>query len=356
MSAAAAAILDGMPEARDLHLLDSGGQTVIFAGSRQLFRYPEDDTAMRNIAVAALRQLGYGGTAVAAVMGLTPNYVATLHQRALREGTAGLVREPGRPRETGEASWEQARAWRAAGVRDSEIARRLGVNQSTVLRRLGRAHVQEALPPAPQPQPAAAEPEAAGSGAAEPGGAAGTGPAGPGIRPQAAGLRPAAVSSRYAGAMLLHTFLARAGAGTVLAAAGGEPQDVALLTAVSMCFALGAATTEQFKHLAAAEAGPLAGLGALPGLRVLRPELAKIADGTDPLKLQQMFASAMLAADPVVSGVCYAGDHFVPYTGAKPVAKGWDNKRGRAGRGRADTHVTAHDGRAVCFVSGGRPA
>jgi hypothetical protein len=262
-------------------------------------------------------------------MRLTPNYVATLHQRALREGTAGLVREPGRPRETGEASWEQARAWRAAGVRDSEIARRLGVNQSTVLRRLGRAHVQEALPPAPQP--AAAE---------------------PGTRPQAGGPRPAAVSSRYAGAMLLHAFLARAGAGTVLAAAGGEPQDVALLTAVSMCFALGAATTEQFKHLAAAEAGPLAGLGALPGLRVLRPELAKIADGTDPLKLQQMFASAMLAADPVVSGVYYVDDHFVPYAGAKPVAKGWNNKRGRAERGRADTHVTAHDGRAVCFVSG----
>jgi len=152
--------------------------------------------------------------------------------------------------------------------------------------------------------------------------------------------------------MLLHAFFAQAGAGTVLAAAAGGPGDTLLLSAVSMCFALGAATTEQFKHLAAAEAGPLAGLGALPGLRVLRPELAKIADGTDPLKLQQMFASAMLAADPVVSGVYYADDHFVPYTGAKPVAKGWNNKRGRAERGRADTHVTAHDGRAVCFVSG----
>ena len=32
--------------------------------------------------------------------------------------------------------------------------------------------------------------------------------------------------------------------------------------------------TEQFKHLAAAEAGPLAGLSTLPGLRALRPELA----------------------------------------------------------------------------------
>ena len=87
MSAAAAAILDGMPDARDLHRLDSGGQTVIFAGSRQLFRYPEDDTAMRNIAVAVLRQLGFGGAAVAALTGLTPNYVATLHRRQTARGT-----------------------------------------------------------------------------------------------------------------------------------------------------------------------------------------------------------------------------------------------------------------------------
>jgi hypothetical protein len=65
-----------------------------------------------------------------------------------------------------------------------------------------------------------------------------------------------------------------------------------------------------------------------------------------------MFASAMLAADPVTSGVYYIDDHFVPYAGAKPVGKGWNNKRGKAEKGRADTHVTAHDGRAVCFVSG----
>jgi len=119
-----------------------------------------------------------------------------------------------------------------------------------------------------------------------------------------------------------------------------------------MCFALGAHTTEQFKHLAPAEAGPLAGLAVLPGLRALRPALARIAGGLDPLELQRAFAAAMLSADPVASGVYYVDDHFVPYTGAKPVAKGWNNKRGRAEKGRADTHVTAHDGRAVCFVTG----
>ncbi len=70
------------------------------------------------------------------------------------------------------------------------------------------------------------------------------------------------------------------------------------------------------------------------------------------MAVQAAFAAAMLAADPVTSGVYYVDDHFIPYAGAKPVAKGWNNKRGRGERGRADTHVTAHDGRAVCFVSG----
>src|SRR5260370_27522823 len=65
-----------------------------------------------------------------------------------------------------------------------------------------------------------------------------------------------------------------------------------------------------------------------------------------------MFAWAMLAAEPAASGVYYIDDPFVPYAGARPVGKGWNNKRGRAEKGRADTHVTAHDGRAVCFVTG----
>ena len=123
--------------------------------------------------------------------------------------------------------------------------------------------------------------------------------------------------------------------------AGRSRQDTALLTAVSACFALGAATVEQFKHLAAADAGPLAGLGALPALRTLRPKLAAIADRTDPVAVQAAFAAAMLAADPVTSAV-YVDGHFIPCAGAKPVAKGWNNKRGRGERGRADTHVTAH--------------
>src|ERR1039457_3786673 len=102
MSAAAAAILDGMPDACDLHRLDSGGQTAFFAGSRQLFCFPEGAAGMRNIAVVTLRQLGVSGEDVASAVGRTPNSGPTLRRRFLKEGTAGLVRQPGRPRETGE--------------------------------------------------------------------------------------------------------------------------------------------------------------------------------------------------------------------------------------------------------------
>src|ERR1017187_123916 len=132
MSAAVAAILDGMPDPRDLHRLDSDGQVMIFAGPMLLFLFAEDDTAMRNIAVATLRQLKFPGTAVAAGAGRRPDYAATPRQRFLKEGTGGPRRQPRRPRETAVDSWEQARAWRDSGVRDAEIARRLGVKQATV--------------------------------------------------------------------------------------------------------------------------------------------------------------------------------------------------------------------------------
>ena len=367
-SAAASAILEGVPEAADLRVLRSGGVTRVFAGKTALFWFADGDAAMRNIAVAALRQIGFPGTQVAAALGLTTNYVATLHQRAQREGTAGLVRPRGRPRTVTDQDWEQARAWRAAGVRDAEITRRLGVQQSTVLRRLGPARVQgelepqgaaacvpaaagrEGQPPGPEPEAVPGQDEQEPE-QPEPAPRPEPGVVPPGFARAARAAEGSGMFSRYAGAMLLHAYPGQAGE-ILPEAADGDARDAALLSAVSMGFALGAATAEQVKHLAPAEAGPLAGLAVLPSLRTLRPRLAAIADATGPLELQAAFAQAMLAANPETSGVYYVDDHFVPYAGAKPVGKGWNNKRGRAERGRADTHVTTHDGRAVCFVTG----
>ena len=368
MTPAAAAILEGMPDPSLLHRADRDGTTWILAGSVVLACYPSGDAGLRNVAVAVCRQLGFSGRAVAEVMGLTENYVATLHNRALREGTAGLVRAPGRPRKLAGGAWEQAARWRAGGASDSEIARRLGVAQSTVFRRLGPAAVQEQLPDGgPAGEPEAGGPEA-GPAAPGPGGPAAPGPqasepaapepssrpaAGPG---SAAGTEEA--PSRYAGAMLAHAYLDRIGAEAILAAALppglARPRydDLALLAATSLAFALGVSSAEGTKHLIPDQAGILAGIGRLPGLRTLRPRLSAIADRCDPLALQRQLGAAMLAADPPGLHVYYVDDHFVPYEGARPVPKGWNTKRRHAQPGRAGTVVTDYHGRAVCFADG----
>ena len=366
-SAAAAAILDGMPDPRDLRRDEQGGMEWISAGPVVLACYPSGDVGLRNVAAVTMRQLGFPGKTVAAVFGLTEGYVATLRQRALRDGAAGLVRPSGPKPKLTPADWERGRRWRRAGTGVTEIAALLGVAPSTVSRHLGGSGQQEL----PRDKGSEQEPEHAAGPSPRPAPGARGGraeePAGPGEPPPAASgtglvltgprIRAGRLESRHAGAMLLHAFGSQASSGAILAACGdgesrGRYEDVALLAAASLGFALGAATIEQFKHLTAQAAGPLAGLAVLPGLRTLRPRLAAIADRTDPLELQSLFAAAMLGADPVLSGVYYVDDHFVAYTGAKPVGKGWNNKRGKAEKGRADTHVTAHDGRAVCFVTG----
>src|SRR6266566_5058559 len=366
MTPSAAAILEGMPDPRLLHRADRDGTTWILAGSVVLACYPSADAGLRNVAVAVCRQLGFGGQAVAGVMGLTENYVATLHNRALREGTAGLVRAQGRPRKLAGNAWEQAARWRAEGASDSEIARRLGVAQSTVSRRLGPAAVQEQLPdggpagepavPGPQdgePEAGPAAPAPSSQPAAGPGSPAGAEPAPAGeLVPVPAGDlaarpagEPAAVPSRYAGAMLAHAYLDRIGAEAILAAAlppgpaRARYDDLALLTATSLAFALGVSSAEGTKHR-------------LPGLRTLRPRLASIADRCDPLALQRQLGAAMLAADAPALHVYYVDDHFVPYEGAKPVPKGWNTKRRHAQPGRAGTVVTGYHGRAVAFADG----
>jgi Transposase DDE domain len=371
MTPAAAAILEGMPDPKDLHRAEHDGMTWICAGSAVLACYPAGDAGMRNVTVAVLRQLGFGGQAVAAVMGLTENYVATLHNRALRDGLPGIVRDSGRPRKLAEAAWARARRWRAGGMGDAEIASRLGVDRSTVSRRLAGTGVQEQLPQAaaggqpgpggerrpgpghsPAPEPPPAEPQSTGPPPAAPG--PGPAPAPTGLARMAAGGQ----DSRYAGAMLLHAFWDRVGAGEILATAlpsrlaRRRYDDLALLAVTSAAFALGVSSAEGTKHLIPADAGILAGIARLPELRTLRPRLGAIADGCDPLAVQRQLAAAMLAADAPGLHVYYVDDHFVPYEGAKPVPKGWNTKRRHAQPGRADTVVSDYQGRAVCFATG----
>ena len=182
MPVAVAAILDGMPEPSDLRMHRAGGRCVITAGPVVLFDYDEADIGMRNLALVSLRSLGFRGRAVAGVLGLSEAYVATLWNTAKRDGSAGVLSGLGRRGKPGTvtpAQWDQARQWRAGGVSDAEIGRRLGVAHTTIGRGLGKRR----------------DADAAGSWAADrlpdPGPAADAGAAGP-AAPRAPGAREAA--------------------------------------------------------------------------------------------------------------------------------------------------------------------
>jgi len=396
VSVAVAQVLEGVPEASRLRLVEVDGRRVVMLGTRALFAFDAGDLGMRNVAVVALTEMRFRGADVAALFSLTPTYVSELRGRVRDEGSAGLVRDRGRPRKLTAAQLEQAAAWRAQGWTDVQIGARLGVVGTTIGRRLGPASTVPdagagtaaveaepgvldlgpsasgseggpAVTAAPEEQgPARSEPpvevepqvgtvgagdgeSGAVAGAFAPGGAFGLGPAriGQGV-----------VACRWAGAMLVHAFTHRLGLTRILTDAlgpgsdGARYDDVAVLAATSMAFTLGAGTVEGIKHLALGQAGALCAIARMPAVSTLRPRLAALADRVDPLAVQRALATALLAADPATSGVYYVDDHFVPYAGAKPVGKGWDTKHRRVARGRADTYVVDSRGRALVFTTG----
>ena len=383
MSLTTETVLEGMPGPEPLRLLTHQGETVVLSGRLVLFRFAVADIGMRRLAMVALTQAGQSVKAVAQAFEVHPNYLSTLRKTAREEGSAGLVKAQGRPVKLTPAQREQVRRWSEQGVTGQEIARRLQVSDSMISRLVGAGprmpgSVQDEFPGTDVDDPVVDDPVVDDPVVADPVVAdrelPAAEPAVPAVEPGngldggrrgvvvgSSRLGAAGVDSRYAGAMLLHAFYDRVGAAAVfapLSGAGPAParsrrfDDVALLTATSVAFALGVGSVEATKHLLRDQVGPLAGLVRLPELRTLRPRLGEIAEACDPLRLQADLARAMLNAQAPLLGLYFVDDHFVPYEGAKPVGKGYNTKRRTAQKGLADTVVTDYHGRAVCFVSG----
>lgn len=346
--------LSGMPERAVLRRLVSDGQCLVTVGQTLVYRYDVDDLGMRNLAIVALTDARQPVNTVAAVFGLTATYVSILRSRARAQGSAGLVRPMGRPPKLSARQVTQARDWSAAGRTQQSIADQFGVARSVIgelLARTGPLPMQPSLTPAAPIEATAAvlpeaEPEAEPVGPSEgiAGAFAGSARIGTGSYP-----------SRYAGAMLLYPYLHRVGTEAIFASLTGGParryDDLAVLSCATLGFALGIDTVEGSKHLRRAEAGAVAGLSVVPELKTLRTRLAALADASDPLQLQRAFAAGMLHADPAGDPVYFVDDHFVPYSGARPVAKGWNTKRRHAQPGQDDTMLVDARGRAVVFGS-----
>ena len=365
-------MLVGMPAPRDLHRSEVDGQVFVAVGATVLFSYAADDAGLRNLAAVTLPEMGFTGRRVAQVLGITEEYVSMLRARTRREGSAGLMRRRGRPSALRAGDLSRARSWRAAGQTDAAIGDRLGVHATTVARALagverpgsagGAEQTILAVPVLTErvltepglPEPVLTEPVLTEPGLTEPVGP----PVGPFTGPFTGSARVAtgAGRCRYAGAMLLYPYLDSVGAEGIFATLTGGParryDDLAVLTTATLGFALGVDTVEGTKHLRRTEAGAAVGLAMVPQLATLRARLSALADTSDPLALQRAVAAAMLSADPAADPVYFVDDHFVPYSGARPVGKGWNTKRRHAQPGRADTLLTDARGRAVVFGSG----
>lgn len=355
---ATAVAFDGMPEREELRLHRTDGTVLVTWGPRVLFRFDDADTGMRNLAMVALAEAGVAGTEVAALFGLSADYFSKLRVRARRLGSAELVRPMGRPPKLSGADAAKARRWAASGVSGRDIAGRLGVSDATVSRVLAGGGVAQELEVTPAgdhigDDEAPADEEATGDDEAPddaahtvPDGGEGAGPA------RTAG---AEVSCRYAGAMLLHPFLGLVGAGDVLGALGSGPARRYDTTAVALCamfgLALGSGSVEAIKHLGRADLGALAAIAAAPELATMRTRLGAMATGCDPLAVQAALARGLIASAEPPEQVFFIDDHFVPYYGAAPVAKGWNTKRRHAQPGRDDTYICDLSGRALCFTS-----
>ena len=298
MSAALALMLEGMPSPWDLHLHRAAGRVVVLVGSTVVAEYAEGDLAMRNMMIVTLRRVGFGGGRVAELFGLTPTYVSRLKTAAARGSAAALASQdgPGRPRALGEDQQELARQWREQGKSDLEIGRRLGVAGTTVARRLaaraaspaagadagpGQEELEFTEPatepgrdlelapesrPEPGPRADAGQEEGPQDEEQEPGRLAGLAAEVEAGRTSFQD-REAGSSSR---GMPGRCCCTRSWPGRGVGGAGSgcrgigtpdgrsEPAD-GRASVTSMCFALGAQTTEQVKRLTASCAGPLAG-------------------------------------------------------------------------------------------------
>jgi len=368
VEAAIAEELAGMPEPWHLKQTEVGDQVFVFRGPHLFASYEKRDLGMRNLTIVGLTNAGFSGADVAACFGLTPVYVSMLRGRAKHHGSEGLVRRLGRPSSLSDARLSKAQAWSREGMTNVAIAERLGVHPGTIGRQLAalgevdrRASVTNDTlfddePTEPDVEATGNEPED-GEHDASTGDVQPVSDLGSDITPSPLPRIPdAEVSSRYAGAMLLHAFLTRLGADQILSSlpvrAARRYDAASLVLASTFSFALGTSSIEGTKHLVANDAGVLCGTTTFPHLRTLRPGLRALAETIDPVALQTAFSKAMLAADEHPPEVFYADDHFVTYWGSQAVAKGYNIRRHLAEPGRDDTFVVDDTWRALCFASG----
>ena len=239
-----------MPAPLELCSETVGESVVVSYGGRMLACYDRGDRGMRNLAIVSLTRAGVKSVEVARLFGVRPERVYWLCRQAAEGGSRALLPAMGRPVKLDRCGVARAYEMADRGLKGCEIAREFGVSEATISRTLARRPAREV------DRLVAVQMDQIGTGAANaPAGTAGgvdtvqtallidpadgaadevadpidtseriaVAEASDGVGEcgeSAARIGEGGGRSVYAGAMLLHPFLAKVGAGEVLSVLG----------------------------------------------------------------------------------------------------------------------------------------
>jgi len=356
-------------ERPSLEVRTVAGQVDVRVGGLTLFSFRAEDTGSKSMAIVGLLEGGlFRANEVAAAFGVGASRVSEIRKR-YRDGGAALLlsTSPGvkGPRRLTMAEIDTARRWRREGATLDEIHAKAcalwrSVSWATIQRHVGGGACEAPLLPFAETSetPSAAATPAmvlAVESAAPPAEAV----APPATEPQ--GETPTSTSREctVAGAMVAHVALEKLGFRAALDASGarvGPANTFDLLrTAAVLVFGvlLRYRSVEAMGHLVRGDFGALLGIRRAPEVRTIRrklDEIAKPASGFDGAAFIRALARGVLASEPAPEGVFFFDDHFKPYHGKEPLAKGWDAKRRIGAPGIEDVYVHDVKGRAILFV------
>lgn len=166
-------------------------------------------------------------------------------------------------------------------------------------------------------------------------------------------------ASGVAGVMVAHVAIAALGLREALEASGARLKPSRtfdlLRTAAVVLFGifLRFRSIESLRMLVRDDFGALLAIGRAPEIRTIRRKLAEIggeAAGFEGAAMVRSLAGSLLRSAAVPDGVYFFDDHFKPYHGKQPLAKGWDAKRRLAAPGLEDVYVHDLKGRVLLFV------
>lgn len=348
--------------------------------------FEEGDEAARRVAMVGLAEGGsFTGNEIAKAFGIDPTRLSQFRRRYADGGAALLLARHGSapgPRKLKAGDIARVRAWRHEGKTIDEIlaiVNRRGrrVDRSTIGRLVkgipaggsapacepdlfaSRAAEEPPASPAPSPpEPQSMEPTASVAAV---------------DADRAASLEIAGAASDLApreeprvirrcgaaGVMVAHVAVAALGFREALAASEARLKPARtfdlLRTAAVVLFGvfLRYRSIEALRMLVRDDFGALLGIGRAPEIRTIRRKLAEIggdAAGFDGAAMMRSLTRLLLRTAAVPEGVYFFDDHFKPYHGERPVAKGWDAKRRLCAPGIEDVYVHDLKGRALLFV------